>query len=189
MPAQKLKTTSFKITWCRIQSTAPKSPIQDNVFHEISLRVCTRRRCGLGSSLRGFRKRPRVWRAEHDCCVCHSHITIAPNPSTDGMTSGLPPYHPLVTAQGFNATAVNAALRADAVNITKAGYNLRGEFPAGTEPNIDTRLTCCCSRPLWSRTEYQRPRQSTGWSQLGRHRYRLWRPRVKLGESHRSVHQ
>ncbi|KAK4935069.1 hypothetical protein LTR10_023801 [Elasticomyces elasticus] len=51
------------------------------------------------------------------------------------IVAGLPPYHPLVTGQGFNATAVNAALRADAVNITKAGYNLRVVL-FGPEQNI-----------------------------------------------------
>lgn len=44
----------------------------------------------------------------------------------DPSHSGLPPYHPLVTAQGFNPAAVDAALRGDAANIVKAGYNVRG---------------------------------------------------------------
>jgi hypothetical protein len=136
-----------------------RTPIQDNGFHQISLRACSRRLCGLSSPLGGSRKGSRMWRTEYDCCVCHAHVTIKPSSRTDPKSSGLPPYHPLVTAQGFNATAVNAALRADAVDITKAGYNLRGESPASTAPNMYARLTYCCSRPLWSRTEYQRPRQ------------------------------
>lgn len=44
--------------------------------------------------------------------------------------SGLPPYHPLVTSQGFNGSAVDAGLRGDAADIVKAGYNLRGEYQA-----------------------------------------------------------
>jgi hypothetical protein len=40
---------------------------------------------------------------------------------------GLPPYHPLVKQSGFNQTKVNSALRTDAANIIKAGYNLKGE--------------------------------------------------------------
>nr|KAK5442249.1 hypothetical protein LTR18_006102 [Exophiala xenobiotica] len=43
----------------------------------------------------------------------------------DIIFTGLPPYHPLVTAQGFDSAAVDAALRGDAADIVKAGYNLR----------------------------------------------------------------
>ncbi|KIW55788.1 hypothetical protein PV05_04513 [Exophiala xenobiotica] len=43
----------------------------------------------------------------------------------DIIFTGLPPYHPLVTAQGFDPAAVDAALRGDAADIVKAGYNLR----------------------------------------------------------------
>lgn len=39
----------------------------------------------------------------------------------------MPPYHPLVTQQGFDPAKVDAALRADAANIVKAGYNLKGK--------------------------------------------------------------
>ncbi|KAK5936858.1 hypothetical protein PMZ80_010977 [Knufia obscura] len=61
-----------------------------------------------------------------------SIATAASIPSTspgcgevDVIFTGLPPYHPLVTSQGFNATEVDIGLRADAANIVKAGYNLR----------------------------------------------------------------
>ncbi|KAJ9612643.1 hypothetical protein H2200_004240 [Cladophialophora chaetospira] len=43
----------------------------------------------------------------------------------DIIFTGLPPYHPLVAQQGFNSSAVDAGLRADAADIIKAGYNLR----------------------------------------------------------------
>ncbi len=43
----------------------------------------------------------------------------------DVIFTGLPPFHPLVTAQGFNGSAVNAGLRQDAKDIIAAGYNLR----------------------------------------------------------------
>ncbi|KAL6248735.1 hypothetical protein RBB50_003797 [Rhinocladiella similis] len=52
----------------------------------------------------------------------------APKPSCgdlDIIFTGLPPYHPLVTAQGFDPAVVDAALRGDAANIVKAGYNVR----------------------------------------------------------------
>lgn len=42
------------------------------------------------------------------------------------LSSGLPPYHPLVISQGYSGDAVNTALRNDAANVMKAGYNLRG---------------------------------------------------------------
>lgn len=42
--------------------------------------------------------------------------------------SGLPPYHPLVEAQGSNGSAVDQALRHDAAEVTKAGYNLKGRL-------------------------------------------------------------
>ena len=42
------------------------------------------------------------------------------------LTSGLPPYHPLVEGQGFDPAAVDAGLREDAANVVKAGYNSRG---------------------------------------------------------------
>lgn len=45
---------------------------------------------------------------------------------TDTRSSGLPPYHPLVTEQGFDPAVVNENLRRDAADIVKAGYNLRG---------------------------------------------------------------
>jgi len=41
-------------------------------------------------------------------------------------SSGLPPYHPLVKEQGHDPAFVDAALREDAANIIKSGYNLRG---------------------------------------------------------------
>ncbi|PPJ55949.1 hypothetical protein CBER1_03558 [Cercospora berteroae] len=44
---------------------------------------------------------------------------------TDVFFTGFPPYHPLVIAQGFDPARVEAALRLDAENIRKAGYNLR----------------------------------------------------------------
>ncbi|KAF2639407.1 hypothetical protein P280DRAFT_470781 [Massarina eburnea CBS 473.64] len=39
--------------------------------------------------------------------------------------TGLPPFHPLVAAQGFNSSQVNAGLRNDAADILAAGYNLK----------------------------------------------------------------
>ncbi|USW50530.1 hypothetical protein Slin15195_G038490 [Septoria linicola] len=44
---------------------------------------------------------------------------------TDVFFTGLPPYHPLVIAQGYDPAKVEAALKADGANIRKAGYNLR----------------------------------------------------------------
>jgi len=41
----------------------------------------------------------------------------------------LPPSHPLVKAQGFDPIFVNKSLTADAADVVKAGYNLRGKFP------------------------------------------------------------
>ena len=43
----------------------------------------------------------------------------------DIIFTGLPPYHPLVTSQGFDPAVVDAALRADAARIVASGYNLR----------------------------------------------------------------
>ncbi|KAK5467342.1 hypothetical protein LTS15_000314 [Exophiala xenobiotica] len=57
-----------------------------------------------------------------------------PKPSCgdlDIIFTGLPPYHPLVTAQGFDPAAVDAALRGDAAEVVKAGYNLRGSLWTG----------------------------------------------------------
>ncbi|OCT54579.1 hypothetical protein CLCR_11449 [Cladophialophora carrionii] len=53
----------------------------------------------------------------------------------DIIFTGLPPYHPLVIQQGFNASAVDAGLRGDAADILKAGYNLR-VILMGPEQNI-----------------------------------------------------
>ncbi len=44
------------------------------------------------------------------------------------LLRGLPPYHPLVTSQGFDPAVVYAGLRADAAQIVASGYNLRGEI-------------------------------------------------------------
>ena len=44
------------------------------------------------------------------------------------LLRGLPPYHPLVKAMGFDPAKVDGALRADAANILKAGYNLKGKY-------------------------------------------------------------
>jgi len=41
-------------------------------------------------------------------------------------SSGLPPYHPFVKEHGHDPAFVDAALREDAANIIKSGYNLRG---------------------------------------------------------------
>lgn len=54
-------------------------------------------------------------------------LYVAPPPVPPNIPpSGLPPYHPLVKAQGADPAQVDAALRADADNIRKQGYNLRG---------------------------------------------------------------
>ncbi|KAK0751352.1 hypothetical protein B0T18DRAFT_426006 [Schizothecium vesticola] len=53
------------------------------------------------------------------------------------LFTGLPPYHPLVKAQGADPAQVDAALRADAANIRKQGYNLR-VILLGPEKNITT---------------------------------------------------
>ncbi|EMD00687.1 hypothetical protein BAUCODRAFT_135482 [Baudoinia panamericana UAMH 10762] len=45
--------------------------------------------------------------------------------SVNLIFTGLPPYHPLVEAQGFNGSAVNAGLRADAADLISHGYNTR----------------------------------------------------------------
>lgn len=45
------------------------------------------------------------------------------------VSSGLPPFHPLVVEQGFDPNVVNSALRRDAADIRAAGYNLRGSHP------------------------------------------------------------
>ncbi|EXJ63244.1 hypothetical protein A1O7_03691 [Cladophialophora yegresii CBS 114405] len=55
----------------------------------------------------------------------------------DIIFTGLPPYHPLVIQQGFNASAVDAGLRHDAADIVKAGYNLRGVVLMGPEQDIN----------------------------------------------------
>jgi hypothetical protein len=41
--------------------------------------------------------------------------------------SGLPAYHPLVAAQGWDPVMVDTALRNDTVTLVKAGYNVRSE--------------------------------------------------------------
>lgn len=43
------------------------------------------------------------------------------------LFSGLPPAHPLVKDQGFDPVFVNKSLTADAAEVVKAGYNLRGK--------------------------------------------------------------
>ena len=40
---------------------------------------------------------------------------------------GLPGHHPLVTAQGFNGTAVQEGLNKDAADMLAAGYNVKGK--------------------------------------------------------------
>lgn len=64
-------------------------------------------------------------------------LYVAPPPIPPNIPpSGLPPYHPLVKAQGADPAQVDAALRADADNIRKQGYNLRGTpSPPPSPPN------------------------------------------------------
>ncbi|KAK0654933.1 hypothetical protein B0T16DRAFT_450679 [Cercophora newfieldiana] len=51
--------------------------------------------------------------------------------------NGLPPSHPLIIQQGFDPALIDAALRQDAANIIKAGYNLRVSL-MGPEVGIET---------------------------------------------------
>ena len=44
-------------------------------------------------------------------------------------TSGFPPYHPLVPAQGFDPAKVDIGLRNDTYELAQAGYNVHGEPP------------------------------------------------------------
>jgi hypothetical protein len=60
-------------------------------------------------------------------CVSSTKMHSFEGRTKINLHSGLPPYHPLVTQQGFKPEAIDAALRADAANILKAGYNLRGK--------------------------------------------------------------
>ncbi|CAG8954754.1 hypothetical protein HYFRA_00004679 [Hymenoscyphus fraxineus] len=65
-------------------------------------------------------------------CVMSAAIErAAPPPMEAGcgelnvIATGIPPFHPIVTQLGFDPKVVDAALRADAANITKLGYNLK----------------------------------------------------------------
>ncbi|ETI22892.1 hypothetical protein G647_04686 [Cladophialophora carrionii CBS 160.54] len=62
-------------------------------------------------------------------------VSAFPASKLPSCVSGLPPYHPLVIQQGFNASAVDGGLRGDAADILKAGYNLR-VILMGPEQNI-----------------------------------------------------
>ena len=43
------------------------------------------------------------------------------------LGSGFPPYHPLVSAQGWDPARVEIGLRNDTYELVKAGYNVHGE--------------------------------------------------------------
>ncbi len=45
---------------------------------------------------------------------------------TDWCASGFPPYHPMVSAQGWDLERVETGLRNDTLNLVKAGYNVHG---------------------------------------------------------------
>lgn len=46
---------------------------------------------------------------------------------THDFHSGLPPYHPLVIAQGYDPVGTDKALRADLASSVQGGYNVRSK--------------------------------------------------------------
>ncbi|CAG8974903.1 hypothetical protein HYALB_00006687 [Hymenoscyphus albidus] len=80
------------------------------------------------------------------CVMAAAIERAAPPPMEAGcgelniIATGLPPFHPIVTQLSFDPKVVEAAIRADAANITKLGYNLKVVL-MGPEQDLDVLRT------------------------------------------------
>lgn len=105
------------------------------------------------------------------------------------MHSGLPPFHPLVAAQGWNTTMVNEALHRDFNAIVAAGYNIRCKScqPDPILPQSHYANSRINSQLLRTRAARQRPQERLGGYPLAHDRRWHGCPRRQHREPHRVV--